>query len=170
MRLRTVTLLLPLLALSALLCGCGDTEYHVIYMDEPVEFDVAQDDVAGEPELVLGALIDQRFEVLEGQAEMPIIFGFQGGTWVHLSIRAFGVRPGGEVSAKLGSLGQIRYPLKLTRGPEGHLEAWDIPVPVAPADGDVQALYGQTFQLDVTFTAGDVTVENSLMVTLVPDA
>ncbi len=63
--------------------------------------------------------------------EVPVIHGFQGGTWIHLSVRVTGLPSDGMIEASLGDVGSIRYGLKLTRSPEGFLEAYDIPIPGA---------------------------------------
>ena len=165
------TLALVALCLSLLLTSsCGETIEEIVYKDYPVEFDQKDelDEIVGDPELVLGVFDEQLFNDLSQGDEVAIINGFQGGTWVHISVRAFGVRSDGEVSAELGDgIGQIRYPLKLTRSPEGFLEAYDIPIPVNPADGDIDALFGQQVELHVSFTTSEMTIEETLEVVLV---
>jgi len=160
---------LATVAAAALVAGCGDTVEHVVYRDYPVEYDEQDDlnDVVGDPELQLGVFSEQLFRGLNEGDEIAIVHGFQGGTWVHLSIRAFGVLADGEIDAKLGDIGQIRFPLRLTRSAEGFLEAYDLPIPVNPADGNLDQFYGQTVELSVRFVAGETTIEKSIHVVLV---
>lgn len=153
-----------------LIAGCSESAAErIIYQDPPVVFD--QEDynrsVAGEPGLTLGIYEEQLFRELTQDADVPVIHGSQGGTWVHLSIRVTGMPADGLIAASLGDVGSIRYGLKLTRSPEGFLEAFDIPVPVRVPDDELEALFGTKLTLSVSFTVDDEVVEASLPVTLV---
>lgn len=123
--------------------------------------------VTGEPGLTLGIYEEQLFRELDDGADVPVIHGSQGGTWVHLSIRVTGLPADGLISATLGEVGSIRYGLKLTRSPEGFLEAFDIPVPVRVPEDELEGLFGTTLELHVSFTVDDTTVEARLPVKLV---
>ena len=145
--------------------GCYE---EVVYMDLPVEFTdtVSDDEWIGEKEMILGVYEEQLFRSLNDDDPVHIINGLQGGTWVHLSIRISGMPRVGTVKVTLGEdIGDIEYRLKLVRTAEGFLEAYDIPVPV-PLEGDeLEALYGQTVWLKVSFTSEEhfVGAENQVV-------
>lgn len=152
-----------LLLLSlVVLCACGAQEGEPIYMDYPVEFDGDGLEEA-EPMLTAGVYREPAFIPLEPGDPMEVINGFQGGTWIHLSVRAVGVRSDGLIRASLlgdqgQELSQIRYGLKLARTPEGHLEAYDIPLPMRYSDEELEGLFGQTARLQVEFEAAGESV------------
>ena len=138
-------------------------------MDFPVEFtDVAgEGEWTGEKEMVLGIYEEQLFRTLHDGDAVHIINGLQGGTWVHLSIRISGLPRVGVVKVELGeNVGAIEYNLKLVRTAEGFLEAYDIPVPVPFIGEELEALYGQTVSLKVSFTAAEQSVEAENQVVL----
>ncbi len=159
---------LPVLLL--LVGGCSDAPVErIVYQDPAVVFD--QDDynqaVAGDPGITLGIYEEQLFRELHSGDDVPVIHGSQGGTWVHLSIRVTGLPSDGLIAASLGDVGSIRYGLKLTRSPEGFLEAFDIPVPVRVGGEELEALFGTTLTLTVSFKVDDVEVEATMPVKLV---
>ncbi len=142
---------------------------RIVFQDPAVVFDQEEYErmAAGEPGIELGIYEEQLFRELSAGSDVPIIHGAQGGTWVHLSIRVTGVRADGLIAASLGEVGSIRYGLKLTRSPEGFLEAFDIPVPVRVPEEELEALFGTQLPLLVSFTVDDDVVEATILVTLV---
>ena len=160
---------LGLFAGSLVACSEPPVTERIEYRDPPVVFD--QEDynemTTGEPGITLGIYEEQLFRDLEENDDVPVINGSQGGTWVHLSIRVTGVRADGLISASLGDVGSIRYGLKLTRSPEGFLEAYDIPVPVRVSEDELDRLLGTTLPLTVSFTVDEEVLEATLPVTLV---
>ncbi len=138
--------LLPIL----LLLGCDET---IIYQDHPVEFDQrsANDPTSGEPGMTLGVYHEQLFSPLRDGDSVHIIDGFQGGTWVHISIRVTGLPRSGNVRASLEDVGEIEYEIDLARTAEGFLEAYDIPIPADLEDEEIDALLGQKRRLEVTY-------------------
>jgi hypothetical protein len=156
----------PLLFLT--LAGCAEPETVYIYKDLPVEQDGdgAQE---VEPSLNPGVWAEPTFRPLAPGDEVEVINGFQGGTWIHLSIRAVGVRPDGLIRASLSDdqgqeVSQIRYGLKLNRTAEGFLEAYDLPLPMRYTEAEVDAFLGQTLRLQVEFAAAGQSVKADLPV------
>jgi len=142
---------------------------EIIYMDFPVQFtDVGgSSEWLGEKEMVLGVYEEQLFRGLGDGDAVHIINGLQGGTWVHLSVRVTGLPRAGVINVVLGEdIGAIEYNIKLVRTAEGFLEAYDIPVPV-PFEGDeLEALFGQTVVLKVSFSAEGQSVSAESLVVL----
>ncbi len=151
------------------LCSCGEPEIRTIYKDHPVEFEdrAVLEEQLGDPELLLGVFEEQLFRTIEEGDDVAIIQGFQGGTWVHLSIQVKALPADGLIEASLGDLGEIRYGLKLARTPEGFLEAYDIPIPVRRTEEELLDIYGRDYQLEVTFKSGGKEVSQSINVVLV---
>ncbi len=146
-----------LVALVAWL-AIGACESRILYKDHPVVFDGPGDEalVLGDPELIPGTNDEQLFEEIADGDTVYIIHGFQGGTWVHLSLRVTGLPSSGSVTASLGSeIGEISYDLKLIRTAEGYLEAYDIPIPIPFEGTALEALYGQEVDLTVTFATSE---------------
>ena len=132
--------------------GCDEV---IIYKDYPVVFDdpFGEDLIVGDPAIVPGTNHEQLFEELNDGDDCHIIYGFQGGIWVHLSIRVTGMPSSGTVFASLGTdVGEIQYDLKLMRTAEGFLEAYDIPIPIKVDEENIDALYGSEATLTVRFT------------------
>ncbi len=151
--------------LAALLClaGCAEPDKELLYQDYPVEFD-GDPEAMLEPGLVAGLYVEPNFIPLGDGDQMPIINGFQGGTWIHLSIQATGIEPQGLVRASLGEVSSVRYGLKLTRTATGTLESYDIPLPIQLSEEEIEALFGQELPLSVEFQAGSDKVMTELMV------
>ena len=146
----------PFVVVAVLLASvipCCET--RTTYEDFPVEFDdpLGQDVIFGDPAIFPGTNEEQLFSEIEDGDTVYIIHGFQGGTWVHLSIRVTGLPSVGNIVASLGiNVGEIAYDIKLIRTAEGYLEAYDIPIPI-PFEGDeLETLYGQEATLTVSFT------------------
>ncbi len=163
------------LLLAALLTsGCGEVTERIVYRDHPVDFDQTDErlDVVGDPGLVLGLFEEQLFSELSDGDDVAIVYGLQGGTWLHLSMRVFGIRPDGQISVSLANdvteLGAVAYPLRLTRSAEGFLEAYDIPIPVNPPDGEeLSILFGQRYTIVISFESGEVSATASIDVVLI---
>jgi hypothetical protein len=147
-----------LFGLAALLASCDEV---IIYQDHPVVFDdpFGEDLIVGDPGIFPGTNHEQLFEELLDGDDCYIIYGFQGGIWVHLSIRVTGLPSSGTVFASLGtSIGEIEYDLKLMRTADGFLEAYDIPIPINADEETIEALYGTEAILRVRYTtdAGEI--------------
>jgi hypothetical protein len=137
--------------------GCA-----VRYSDYPVEFDAeeAAESYEGEPSLVAGTYQEQLFRELEEGGALHVIHGFQGGTWVHLSVRVNGMPRSGEMAVSLraqggAEVGRVSYGIELVRAAEGFLEAYDVPVPLPDDEAFLDALMGQRGTLKVTYRAGE---------------
>lgn len=149
--------------------GCGDTpESDKVYRDLPVEFDGDGDRVV-EQGMTLGILLDDTFVPLDEGDPVEIINGFQGGTWVHLSLRVAGMPANGLIRASLGDISEVRYGLKLVRTEEGYLESYDIPLPVRLTEPQLAAIYGSEVDITATFEANGESVAATRRVSLVPE-
>lgn len=136
------------------------------YTDYPVEFDLTDEAMTyGEDSFVLpGIYEEQLFGEIENGGDIYVIHGFQGGTWVHLSVRINAMPSSGEISAELvgdqnGAVGSISYAIQLVRSAEGYLEAYDIPIPIPEDTNFLNALYGQAGILKVRYVSGEYSVE-----------
>ena len=161
-------------SLSVYYAGCREPAERVIYRDYPVEFDDVQDqmEVIGDPEIILGIFEEQLFTELHNDDEVPIVYGLQGGTWLHLSIRVFGLRSDGEIDVSLTNnqhtLGEVNYLLRLVRSAEGFLEAYDIPVPVTPPnDMDLSSIFGEKYTITIGFASGEKSASANANVVLI---
>ena len=153
-------LLSLLVALSLLwpFAACDDV---IVYKDYPVVYDdpFGDDLIVGDPAIFPGTNHEQLFEEIKDGDDCHIIYGFQGGIWVHLSIRVTGLPSSGTIFASLGAeIGEIQYDLKLMRTAEGFLEAYDIPIPIKVDEEEIASLYGSDATLTVRFTteAGEI--------------
>lgn len=151
--------------LLLMVAGCDE---RLVYMDYPVEFDDPNGAsvITGDPEISPGTNHEQLFEEILDGDPCYIIQGFQGGVWVHLSIRVNGLPSTGKMFASLGSaVGEVEYDIKLMRTAEGYLEAYDIPIPVWVPEDQLDTLYGEEATLVVRFTTelGEVTAERSVV-------
>ena len=139
-----------------------------VYMEYPVEFDdpFGANLIVGDPDIIPGTNHEQLFEEIQDGDDCDIIHGFQGGIWVHLSIRVTGLPSSGTIFASLGpTVGEVEYDLKLMRTAEGFLEAYDIPIPIVVDEELVDTLYGEEATLIVKFTTeqGEVTAERKVV-------
>ena len=141
----------------------------VRYSDYPVEFDAEEvaERYEGEPSLVAGTYEEQLFRELEEGAPLHVIHGFQGGTWVHLSVRVNGMPRSGEIAVSLNAqggaeVGRVSYGIELVRAAEGFLEAYDVPVPLPDDDVFLDDLMGQRGTLAVTYHAGGEQVSTTV--------
>ena len=156
-----------LLLCMGCLTSCGGEK--LIYKDHPVEFDQKEANKVWSDERFLkpGIYEEQLFKEVKEGDHVYIIHGFQGGIWVHLSVRLSGVPSRGKIWASLGKeIGEIAYEIKLVRTAEGYLEAHDIPVPVKKEGDALKALYGTTTTLQVKYTADKKDISVSLKVIL----
>ena len=158
------------------LVGCGE-DYVTFYEDIETARDLDPDavDFDGDPWLIPGVVEEQLFTEVESGGEMHIIHGFQGGVWVHLSIRVNGMRSLGRIKAGLGennAIGETQYDLRLSRTAEGFLEAYDIPIPISyrgdDLAGHLESLYGVEHPLNITFRVQDRSVSDERQVVLQP--
>ena len=146
--------------------SCGDPQVITLFADRPVVFDGDGDRIS-EVTLALGEFVDGEFLPINEGGGLTIIDGFQGGTWVHLSIRVTGLQPDGLVEVRLGDISSVRFGLRLTRTNEGFLEAYDIPLPVPLPLDEVAALNGQKVSLEASFESLGETITNNMEVVLV---
>lgn len=156
------------LAFAVVSQSCG-----VEYRDRPVEFDgVDAEIVYGEgATIVAGRYEEQLFVPVDSGDALYVIHGFQGGTWVHLSVRVNAMPASGEITAILRDTNQneiaaISYNLKLVRSAEGFLEAYDIPIPMPEDDESLNTLLENPAILGVFFRAGEYEVSITLPVVL----
>ncbi len=165
-----------LLGFSLLITGCGE-DYAPFFADIETQQDLDPNavDFDGEPWLIPGVYEEQLFTEVESGGEMHIIHGFQGGVWVHLSIRVNGMRSLGRIKAGLGEdngIGETQYDLRLSRTAEGFLEAYDIPIPISyrgdDLAGHLESLYGVEQPLNITFRVQDRSVSDQRQVVLHP--
>ena len=134
---------------------------RTIYLDYDVIFEDTQsfNTWEGDPVLIPGIYEEQLFDEVEEGDELYIIHGFQGGIWVHLSIRGGGLYRAGVVYAKLGDdIGEIDYNIKLVRTAEGYLEAYDIPIPIGYDEDQLEMLYNTETYLEIQYTSGEETL------------
>jgi hypothetical protein len=153
------------LFLVGVLGACGEPVAPV-YSDVPTVALTEDDELrAGEQvSITAGVLNEQLFNELEAGDPLHIINGFQGGTWVHVSIRVTGMRSRGRIDASLGEgVGETAFELKLIRTAQGFMEAHDIPIPVR---GDVDDLVGQEAVLQLTYTSREEVIDLALPVVL----
>ena len=146
-------------------CGCGDPQVVRIFADRPVIFD-GDGDRIDEPTLSLGETVEGEFVPIVEGSGVTIIDGFQGGTWIHLSIRVTGLQPDGLVEVSLGDISEVRFGLRLTRTNDGVLEANDIPLPVPLSLDEVATLDGQTIEIKAAFESLGQRVDHSTEVVL----
>ncbi len=147
------------LALVALLASVGCVE-EVTYVDPAVTFsDVGIFEVTGDPGVTLGLYTEQFFVELESGDELPIIFGFQGGTGVMPALRTTGFHFDCRVSGAVVTEGGERVgflidsPVRLDRTPDGTLDVESMPIPIAhlsTPEEPIDDLYGQPATLEVT--------------------
>ena len=172
--LRWATLTLVLISTSL---ACGERE--VIYRDHEVFFDYDPDEAqAGvEKTLIPGIYEEQLFRSLEPQDPLHIVAGFQGGIWVHISLRVTGMRSRGQIEAQITlgedgggeEIGVTEFSIKLVRTAEGFLEAYDVPIPVGHRGAslqDIDHLFGRSATLTVRYTAEEIVLEETTIVTL----
>ena len=121
---------------------------------------------SGEKTLTPGTFEEQLFDPIDDGDPVYIIHGFQGGTWVHISVRVSGMTAYGKISVTLQKVGTIEYDLKLVQTAEGFLEAYDIPIPVGKEGPALKILYGEASTLEITFSNDGGTVSTTRNVTL----
>lgn len=163
------------LLLSFLFVAC-EPELLPHYADIEVDRDLDSEELPeGDPEITPGIYEEQLFSPVEEGDDMHVIHGFQGGIWVHLSIRVNGMRSLGRIYAALGddgAIGETSYDLRLSRTPEGFLEAYDIPIPVSYRGDDLpgylESIYGESHRLTVRFKVRDKTASDERIVVLEP--
>jgi len=156
--------------------GCGET---VLLIDPPVVFDGPDAGmISGDPSIELGKFSEQFFTPLSASGRLPIVAGFQGGTWVMPAIRAVALGSNvvarGEVVlvASGEKVGQIEDPqARLQPTAAGYSELVALPIPIAHAPPrqrePIDDLYGVQARLTVRITDGTRTAESTIMILLV---
>ena len=113
--------------------------------------------VEGEPTLIIGVTEDQLFrELLDGE-DAPVVEGFQGGRWVHISLRATGVGIRGSLVGTLHMgdelVGELSEDLRLVPTREGFAERTQVPIALKEAwQLKFEQLFGETGIITVAFT------------------
>jgi hypothetical protein len=152
-------------AVLVALNACGEVPAP-IYRDVPTVALTEDDErhVGEEKTLTAGVLNEQLFDAVKAGDALHIINGFQGGTWVHISVRITGMRSRGRIVASLGeAVGETAFELKLIRTAQGFMEAHDIPIPVR---GDIDDLIGRDATLHITYTSREEALDLELPVVL----
>lgn len=160
---RGVRWTLAILALAAA-PACGE---NVILIDPPVTFENTDaGTISGDPAIELGLFDEQFFTPVEPMGPLPIVNGFQGGTWVMPAIRAVAlvglVRATGRVTLDgTGEVvGFIEDPqARLQPTPAGYSELIALPIPIGHAvpneAAPIDDLYGKTATLVITVVDGN---------------
>ena len=149
--------------------ACGERE--IVYKDRDVVFDYDPEAALASQEkaLIPGIYEEQLFRALEDDDPLHIVAGFQGGIWVHMSLRVTGMRSRGQIEATLNPGGTTAFSLKMVRTAEGYLEAYDIPIPVGGRGeslDDIEELFGAPSTLTFRYSADDVTLTSERQVIL----
>ena len=81
-----------------------------------------------------------------------------------MALRVTGMRNRGRAEMRVTGIGNASYDIKLIRRGE-LLEVFDLPIPVGRnprlSDDEVDALAGQTAQLEVSYTVGQTRLSDS---------
>ncbi len=140
------------------LAGCGEDPGTVL-RDHPVDLRNTEwaPPVEGDPTLIIGVTEDQLFRELSDGAEAPVIEGFQGGRWVHMSLRATGVGIRGSLVGTLALgdeiVGELSEDLKLVPTREGFAERTQVPIALKEAwQLKFEDLFDQAGSIAVAFT------------------
>ena len=164
----TVSLLaFTALAVLALLAGCGeetpaaDPEDKIVYRDTPVDLEDTEwtPPIEGDPALTVGVTEDQLFRELVDGDDAPIIEGFQGGFWVHISLRTTGLGRSGRIDGRLvvddedDPVGKLAADLRMTPTREGFFERSQVPIALGEAWQEHFAdLYDRAGRIEVSYT------------------
>jgi len=133
----------------------------VVYVDPPVVFDRPDATViSGDPSVELGIFKEQFFTALNARENLPVVAGFQGGTWVMPAIRAIALQglvtavatvtmtDNGEVVGTLTDPSARLQPTVL-----GYSEIIALPIPIVHAAPNqmapIEDLFGRTATLDL---------------------
>jgi hypothetical protein len=153
-----------------------------VYIDPPVVFDRPDAAVvSGEPSVELGLFKEQFFTPLNAMDALPVVAGFQGGTWVMPAIHAIAIQglvtavatltmvDDGELVGNLTDSSARLQPTIL-----GYSEIIALPIPVAHAAPNamrpIDDLFGRSALLKLEVTARDGrTAMSQLEVILVED-
>ncbi len=146
--------------LLPLCLGCTE---NILLIDPAVVFERTDASIIdqGDPEITLGIFEEQFFTPIEPMGHMPIVAGFQGGTWVMPAIRAVALR--GVVNAVAvvvvdgEEVGRIEDPkARLQTTAAAYTELVALPVPIVhapPREMDpIDDLYNKAATLTVTVT------------------
>lgn len=150
--------------LIGVLSACGTTQVELEFIPPELVFSAIDGGFSGAPTLLVGGVAEGRFSAFEDGAELPILNGFQGGRWIHVALRVTGMRNRGRAEMRVTGIGNASYDIKLIRRGE-LLEVFDLPIPVGRnprlSDDEVDALAGQTAQLEVSYTVGQTRLSDS---------
>lgn len=148
-----------------LTAACGGTEVETttetIYRDVPVDLVDTEwtPPVEGDPAVTVGVTEDQLFRELKDGDDAPIIEGFQGGYWVHVSVRTTGLGRSGKIDGLLeldgeaDAIGQLNADLRLTPTREGFYERPQVPISLSEAwQVRFADLFDRSGTIGVTFT------------------
>lgn len=125
----------------------------VLLIDPEVTYaETLGSEVTGEFSLTLGIYEEQLFTPLQNGDEIPVVNGFQGGTWIMPALRCTGVTETVSMEAQLiletgEVLGVVdSFDSRLDRTPAGSLDANAVPVPVNREDPTMPLddVFGQT--------------------------
>jgi hypothetical protein len=118
--------------------GCG---LDTVFVDPPdVERGHGGLIIEGDPYVELGIYHEQLYEPFGGEAECPIVFGLQGGTWTHPAIRIQGIAPQAVVDCSLTTIvddeliGTAKALSQFFVTPDGLFEVQSYPVPIVHTD------------------------------------
>jgi hypothetical protein len=156
--------LLRIVLLSGLLSACAPNQVELEFVSPELVFSAIDGGFSGAPTLLVGGVADGRFSSFEDGAELPILHGFQGGRWIHVALRVTGMRNRGRAEMRVTGIGHASYDIKLIRRGD-LLEVFDLPIPVGRnprlTDDEVDALAGQTAELEVSYTVGQTSLSQS---------
>jgi len=113
--------------------------------------------VEGDPNLIIGVTEDQLFRELSDGEDAPVIEGFQGGRWIHMSLRTTGMGIRGSLVGTLRRadevIGELSEDLKLVPTREGFAERTQVPIALTEAwQLKFEELFGQAGSIAVAFT------------------
>lgn len=157
-----------LIATGLLLGSTVACERTTIYRDHEVFFDGVREEEwkYQDPIIVPGVYEEQLFRELTESDDAQIINGFQGGIWMHISVRVGGAPPDGRLTALLEpDVGGTELVLRLTDGPDGFFEVYDVPIPIFVRGTTLDALEGTAGTLILTWLSEASSLEASLPVT-----
>jgi hypothetical protein len=160
-----------LLIAACILATTGCIE-EIHYIDPPVTYsDAGYGEITDELSLHVGIFREQFFTEIENGGELPIVTGFQGGTWVMpaLSLTGFQtlVLVNATVTTARGELvGELDDTfVRVIPTPDGTLEVEAVPMAISRERGSVEDLAGveATFEITVSDPRG---AEQSLSLTI----
>ncbi|MFP6685312.1 MAG: hypothetical protein VB934_11390 [Polyangiaceae bacterium] len=157
-RLGLATRLAVLGVLPLAMSGCG---LDTVFVDPPgVERGHGGLLIEGDPYVELGIYHEQLYEPFGAEAECPIVFGLQGGTWTHPAIRIQGIAPQAVVDCSLTAIvddelvGTAKALSQFFITPDSLFEVHSYPVPIVHTDPEkgpgIEDLFNQNAVLKCT--------------------